>query len=275
MTTARAPRRRSARRGRGPARVGWSVCSTRSSPSSRHDTAAVRSERPPRVSGGPISSSRPRLITADPVGERLGLVEVVGREHDRGAPVLQRADQVPELPPRLGVEAGGRLVEEEQLGPADDPEGHVEPPALAAGELVAAGVALLGQADGLDHLLRRRAGRGSTRRSGATASATVRSARSLADCSTMPRRARQSRSPVVRVVAQHLDVPAVALAVALEDLHGRRLAGAVGAEQGDALADLDVEVEAVDGRQVAVVLGEAADADRAGHAPTLAPRRCV
>src|SRR5579883_1549307 len=30
----------------------------------------------------------------------------------RGARGAQRADQVPELPPRLGVEAGGRLVED-------------------------------------------------------------------------------------------------------------------------------------------------------------------
>ena len=135
-----------------------------------------------------------------------------------------------------------------------------------------AGVALLGQADGLDHLPDVARDAGSTRRSGATASAT----RQVGQVAGGLQHDAEPRAPVpvavVRVVAQHLDVPAVALAVALEDLHGRRLAGAVGAEQGDALADLDVEVEAVDGRQVAVVLGEAADADRAGHAPTLAPR---
>ena len=55
--------------------------------------------------------------------------------------------------------------------------------------------------------------------------------------------------------------PRVGRAQALEDLDGRRLAGAVRAEQAEDLAAGDLEVDAVDGDEVAVALGQAADAD--------------
>ena len=89
----------------------------------------------------------------DAVGQHLGLVEVVGREHDRGALVLQAGDEAPELAACLGVETGGRLVQEEQLRAADDAECDVEASALPAGEVAAAGLALLGEADPLDDLV--------------------------------------------------------------------------------------------------------------------------
>ena len=72
----------------------------------------------------------------------------------------QRLDQVPERPPGLRVEAGGRLVEEQQLGPADDAEGDVEPAALPAGQLPRAGPRLVLQADATRSPRRGRAGRG-------------------------------------------------------------------------------------------------------------------
>ena len=49
--------------------------------------------------------------------------------------------EVVELAACLGVETGGRLVEEEQLGPADDADGDVEAAALPTGELARALVA--------------------------------------------------------------------------------------------------------------------------------------
>ena len=100
---------------------------------------------------------------ADPVGERLGLVQVMGGEQHRGAELAQRTDQRPELPARLGVEAGRGLVEEQQRGPADDAERDVEPAALAAGQRLAARPRLLGQARPARAPRRDPAGRGSRR----------------------------------------------------------------------------------------------------------------
>jgi len=60
------------------------------------------------------------------IAELRGLVEVVSGQQDRRALALELLDQRPELTARLGVEPGGGLVEEEQLGPAEDPQGDVE-----------------------------------------------------------------------------------------------------------------------------------------------------
>ncbi len=175
---------------------------------------------------------------------------------------LSVRDEVPELAARLGVEAGRRLVQEEQLGAADDAERDVEATALPAGEVAAAGAALLGEPDRLDDLVdvaRVRVVAGEVR---APTPRRVRSPRSAAVCSTMPSRLRQVGVGVRGVDAEHVDVAGVAVAVALEDLGGRGLAGAVGAEQGEHLAAHDVEVDAVGGLRLAVRPAQAPGADR-------------
>jgi hypothetical protein len=52
-----------------------------------------------------------------------------------------------------------------------------------------------------------------------------------------------------------------ALAIALEDLDGGRLARSVGAEEGEDLAPVDLEVDAADRLDAVVGLGQAADGD--------------
>ena len=42
--------------------------------------------------------------------------------------------EVVELAPGVGVEPGGRLIQEQEFRPADDSYGDVHPAALAAGE---------------------------------------------------------------------------------------------------------------------------------------------
>src|SRR5207253_8066321 len=83
----------------------------------------------------------------DAVGELLDLVQVVGRQQDRLAEPAERADRLPGAPPRSGVEAGGRLVEENQLRVADQRQAEVEPPPLPAREPARARVALLLEPD--------------------------------------------------------------------------------------------------------------------------------
>ena len=56
---------------------------------------------------------------------------------------------------------------------------------------------------------------------------------------------------------EHLDLAGVRREQALEDLDGRRLAGAVRAEQPEALAGTDLEIEAIHGDHVAVALDQA------------------
>ena len=82
-----------------------------------------------------------------PVGQPLRLVQVVGGEQDRLAERAQVLDRLPAAPPRLRVEAGGRLVEKDQVRVAGQRERQVEAAALAAGELADLGVLVLGELD--------------------------------------------------------------------------------------------------------------------------------
>ena len=82
---------------------------------------------------------------------------------------------------------------------------------------------------------------------------------------------RRWRAP--RVGAEHLDLTGAGLAEALEDLDGRRLAGAVGPEEREDLAAADLEVDPADGLVVAVALVQRPDRDDrlAGRRPRLCP----
>ena len=81
----------------------------------------------------------------DPVGEHVGLLEVLRRQEHRHA-VLARepGDLLPEGRAALRVEPRGRLVEEEDARPVDEREGEVEAALHAAG--VAADLAVGGVA---------------------------------------------------------------------------------------------------------------------------------
>ena len=65
--------------------------------------------------------------------------------------------------------------------------------------------------------------------------------------------------------AEDHDLAGVGLGEALADLDGGGLAGAVGSEQAEALARTDLEVEAVDGDDVAVGFAELAEEERGGE----------
>ena len=84
----------------------------------------------------------------------LGLVHVVGRDQ-HGEPVGgERVDLVPELAPRLGIDAGGRLVEQQQLR-ARQRAGAERQPLLPAARQFAGDLLLAaGEAEPLDRRAR-------------------------------------------------------------------------------------------------------------------------
>ena len=85
----------------------------------------------------------------DPVGEDVGLLEVLRRQEDGDAVVLREAAHLFPERAALDVEAGRRLVEEEDLRRVDEGEREVEPPSSAR---VAADLAVgrLREADALE-----------------------------------------------------------------------------------------------------------------------------
>src|SRR5205807_350323 len=71
----------------------------------------------------------------DAVGELVGLLQVLRGQEDRDAVVGdQAADDLPHGAAAARVQAGGRLVEEDDAGVSDQGHGEVEPAPHAAGE---------------------------------------------------------------------------------------------------------------------------------------------
>ena len=126
---------RAAGRGRGgrPARRGSRAVSAKASAS-----ASARSSRWPRdlpleLGRGALGDHPAAVEHRDPVGQPVGLLQVLGGQEDRHPVVGQLADDLPHGLAAARVEAGGRLVQEDHLGPPDQAGGEVEPAAHAAG----------------------------------------------------------------------------------------------------------------------------------------------
>ena len=88
----------------------------------------------------------------DAVGEPFCLVHVVRRQEDRLAEVAEVFDHVPGCSTCRGIEACGRLVEEDQFRVADQGEREVESAALAARETRGLSVVLPFESDERDRL---------------------------------------------------------------------------------------------------------------------------
>ena len=121
-------------------------------------------------------------VEADEVGQVGGdAVEVVGGQHDGEAVVVELAEQVQDLVAGAHVDARGGLVDEQQVGRAEQGAGDEHPLLLAAGELADVAVAEVADAEPVEHIGDARAARpgwstasaGRCGRAISTASATV------------------------------------------------------------------------------------------------------
>ena len=83
--------------------------------------------------GGALGDQAAVVDHRDPVGEPVGLVEVLGRQQQRVAAGDVLLDRLPEADPAAGVEPGGGLVEEQDAAAGDERRGEVEAAAHAAG----------------------------------------------------------------------------------------------------------------------------------------------
>jgi hypothetical protein len=200
------------------------------------------------------------------VGEPLRLLDVVRRHEDRGAFAAQRVDQRPQLLAHLRVQADRRLVEQQQPRAVDEPARDQQPPPHAARQLVDLRRAPVGEVGDLERALDRRPALGPAEpvEVGEDAQVLLDGQRRVEvvelrhDAHLGPRDLRLLGQPV----AQDLELAGVRDDLRGQHLHRRRLARAVGAEQADAAPGGDVEIEAVDGDDVAEALDDRAQADR-------------
>src|SRR4249920_2759292 len=196
-------------------------------------------------------------------------------QHDRGAVPAQRLDQLPELAAGLRIEAGGRLVEEDQFGPPDNTQRNVQPAGLTAGQLADPRPCLAGQPDQGDRFLgpaRRRVERGEVPDDLELGEFRPGAGQLQDDADPGPPRPARPGG----VLAHHVDGAVVAAAEPLQDLHRGGLARAIGPEQGEYLAAVDLEIDAADRRDVPVTLAQVPDLDGGAvvHATSLASPAC-
>ena len=100
----------------------------------------------------PAATISPLVDEGDPAAELLGLLEVVRRQQDRRALGVDPLDVVPQLEPQLDVDAGGRLVEDQQAGAMHQRAREDQPALHAARQRARAVIALLGQREGVEQL---------------------------------------------------------------------------------------------------------------------------
>ena len=81
-----------------------------------------------------VGDDSPGRHDDDAVGQTGGLLERVRRDHGGAAPVGRGADEVPHVPAGVGIEPGGRLVEEGDLGVAEEGGCQGHPLALASAQ---------------------------------------------------------------------------------------------------------------------------------------------
>jgi hypothetical protein len=210
-----------------------------------------------------------------PLGHRVGLVHVVRGEHDRHRVLCPHAQHVaPEVGAVLRVEAGGGLVEEEDLRGVHQPDRDVQPPPLATREARHLAARQGREIERVEQLVGAAAGgvavepeHGALRAQLVAHALVVARAVALADVADgAPHR----RGLGDDVVPADLGPPRRGGDQRGEHAHGRRFARAVGPEHRDELACGDVEVEALHGVHGAVaageVLGESPGADHDDNA---------
>jgi hypothetical protein len=186
----------------------------------------------------------------------------VGRKDDGLALGGQPADLLPEQVPGCDIEGGRGLVEEQQIRVTGDGEREVEPLLLAAGELTDPVVALLQQVGAAQDVL-------DAERVGVVVADQVDglgNGEGLGGVALLEHRPDPGPAGLgVGVGAEDPDAALGRRAQAEQHLDGRRLAGAVGAEDGDDVALPDGQVEVVDGDEISIALGQPGGVDNGGR----------
>jgi hypothetical protein len=188
----------------------------------------------------------------------------VGHQHHGGPLGPDLPDQLPGRPAGLWVKAGGELVQEHHLGPADQREGDEQPLALAAGQVGEGGVALGVQPPFLEQPapVGRVPVEGGIEVKRLPHLQPVGQGRLLElDADALA----QLGALAPGLQAEHPHLARVGAAQALHHLHRGRLAGPVGAHDPDDLAGLHGERDAVHRHRLAVPLFEIRHLDDRRH----------
>ena len=229
----------------------------------RHDIPAETRSQGSRAVG---SHDLPLVDDRDPVAEPVGLVHIVRAQQHRHAASAQRLDVVPDRPADRNIETERGFVEKEDLGLVNETAREVQFLLHAPGIVPRRLVGHRLEADERQKLIDppRAALPGNM--------VEVREERKL-----LPRGEVAVHGDLLRDVADsaahlrrvldhirsgHLRLARVRPRLGHEDAYGRRLAGAVWAQQSEDLPFAHLEIHARQRRDIPETLGEPANADR-------------
>src|SRR2546427_12949888 len=223
----------------------------------------LRAERGDQLARRPKRNDLAVIHDRDAVAQALGFLHVVGREQHGPAVRAEPADDFPQLPSRLRIQAGRRLIEEQQLGFADERARDGEALLLAARERHDARLALFLEPDEREHLVDRvRLPVERPEQRQHLADLELVGELGFLELNAEALAQRPSGGAVAPRRAEDLDLTRIRERQPLEDFDGSGLAGTVGSEQSKAFARLDDEIETRNGDDVPEPLGERATVDR-------------
>ena len=223
--------------------------------------------------GRALGDDRAAIDDPDAVGQHVGLLEVLRRQEDGRALLTRQArDLVPQRGARLHVEAGRRLVEEEDARAVQQRQREVQPALHAARVGRRPAIGGVGEADALEQLVAAAAALGARDALQPALQAHVLAAgQHRVERHVLQRDADRGAhlGSLLRDVVARDGRPARGRRQQRrEHLDGRRLAGAVGAEEAVDLARRHVQVDPVDGAHAALELADEAlhvDSTLFGH----------
>jgi len=203
----------------------------------------------------------------DVAAQCLGLLQVVRGEDDGGAACIDIAQEVPHRATDLDIDAGCRLIQDQQPRLVHERPGDHQPALHAAGERARHAIALVPQLQLLQVFLRAHSRYGTrnaveprlVHHDGERALEHVEVDFLRHDADTGLGRLQLA----VDVVPEHAGSAGALVDERGDDADERGLARAVGAEQREEIAALDVQIDAAQRlHAVAVGLGESADRER-------------
>ncbi len=209
----------------------------------------------------PLRDDEPAIHDRDDVAEVVRLFHVVRRQQDRPALGLDGPEQLPEVVAGLRIEAGRRLVEEQDARVVGEGDREQQALHLPAGELAVVAVGDLLERAGHDQLVDVAPPRVQAReqRERLAHRQEVLEGRLLELDPGLRAKLRAERLAAIQHLAGRR------LRDALHHLHGRGLAGAIRAEQSEALSFRDGERNAIDRAHAGILLDEFAYFEHGRH----------
>jgi tumor protein p53-inducible protein 3 len=191
----------------------------------------------------------------DAIAKAFRLVHVMRRKQNGSTPLTESLHDVPQLQTALRIEAARGLVEEQDVRLADESTRDSKTLFLTAGEFSNAGIQLLVEREVVQQI----AGIRPVPIEGAEQPQRLEHGELLAELRFLQRDAHALAQLSLMLLpreAENTDLASVRRVDPFEDLDRRRLARAVRPEQPEALPTTDLQIEAVDGLDVRVMLAQ-------------------